>query len=272
MLLCTSYYQDHAHRALVDQVRFSIYVLNNAIEYAAEHSDKQLIIEITDLNEVRNDKNVCPSFDKMHELQESFNFIYDFYDIEDMIAYAKQSDPAQHKYMYHFPVQTWNVVQMLMGYKVSDMVIGEPLTFNRREVTQYIRNKGVRIHAIPHRGKNHLTMDLDIPGIKSFWILPQHMSLYEGFIDVLELLDNNVTRESALIDVYIKQSYDYAMNLLIPTIETDMVGSFWQDNQVEPRLYCQQRCMKSNKLCHHCELIMQMYNTLKQKHKQESLD
>lgn len=274
MLLCSSYYQNAQYRDKVQQIRFSMPSLNAAIEYLMNHSTKTIIIEILDLHEEKNGHTVCPSIEKMIALQkENPNIIYDFYALNDLEEYVNSGGKENNlSYMYHFPVSTWGMVRVLLTYKVSDIVLGEPLMFMAKEVNAYIKPYA-RTRVYPHKGQPSIAVPLEeMPAINHFFALPQHMGMYEEYIDVFDLLDDNIVRETALIDIYTKDSYNFSLHYLIPSITSNISGAYITEELVERRMNCKQRCIMDPNGCHYCEMIEKMYEYYKKINEQGNID
>lgn len=276
MLLCSSYYQNDLYREKVDQIRFSMYNFNNALSYIMRRPNKEIIIEILALHEEREGKRVCPTVEKMMKLQaENPTITYDFYSIDDMLEYyfaCKEDTEITYKYFHHFPVTSWNMVSVLLGCKVSDIVLGEPFVFMADEVNKYI-HPFVRIRAYPHKGKPAFIQSINnIPSsICFFFMIPQYMNLCTH-IDIFDLLDDNIVRESALIDVYTKSNYNFKLKHLIPSIGSDLTGAYLDEQFFTRRLNCHQACMKSPNTCHYCTAYEKMYETIAKKNEEQDID
>ena len=79
-----------------------------------------------------------------------------------------------------------------------------------------------------------------MPPIQHFFLLPQHTSVYTH-IDVLDLLDDNITRETALIDTYAKPAYNFKLKHLIPSIDSEITGAYIDDAFAAKRTNCGQK-------------------------------
>ena len=91
-------------------------------------------------------------------------------------------------------------------------------------------------------------------GIEGFWILPQHLHLYEDVVDVIDILESNVLRESTLIDVYHKQDYNLSLSLLIENIKSNLNAVLVDEDIARIRMNCGQKCMIHKSLCHSCDV------------------
>lgn len=265
MKYCTSYYQSSLIRTKVDEVRFSIGSFNSALDYADDHLDKRIIIEVLELHEEH-----VPSISKLHQLhQEHTNISYDFYNLYDLIEYSRAYERQANYIMYHQPALTWGLVQILLYYNVSDIVIGEPLTFNVTELEKNIHSKNVKLRIRPHLAKTKIARGIETDcGIHHFWVLPQHVKFYEQYIDVLDLLDDNVARETALVNAYTcGEDYEGRLDTLVEGVETEVGAAFIDDKFVQRRLTCGQNCLKNSNYCHFCDQYIKMYDVIAANHK-----
>lgn len=258
MKFCTSYYQNEDMRKKVDELRWSAYSLSNALEYSERHPDTRIIIEILNLADERT-----PSTDMLQKIQqENQQIYYDFYSLDDLITYADYTQ--SNHIMYHQPALTWNLVQILLACNVSDITIGEPLTFNMNDVEKNIRSLGVKVRVRPYIARNNYQMKLQNDnGAHHFWILPQHLYLYENYIDVIDLIDDNTVREIGLINAYTSTlPYNAHLSTLIQGLNSDIGAGFIDETFVNSRLNCGQYCMKNKNSCHRCDQYIKMYDVI----------
>ena len=260
MNYCTSYYQSEATRQKIHELRFSTKALNDALGYAERHSDQRVIVEILDLHETH-----LPNISKLHKIHEEMpNIFYDFYDLSDLVEYAKHFNRTVNYIMYHQPALTWGLVQILLYYNVSDITLGEPLVFDLIEIQKNIKSHGVKIRVRPNFAKPPLAREVGTDkGIHHFWILPQHLHMYENYIDVIDLLDNNIVRETAIVNAYTcGQPYEGRLDTLIEGVECGIGATFIDDKFVQRRLTCGQNCLKNSNYCHHCDQYVKMYEVI----------
>lgn len=259
MRYCTSYYQKENIRAKVDEIRFTIQNLTLALSYAAEHTNKKIIVEVPSLSAEK-----IPSMEKLAKLQkETNNLILDFYELQDLSKYVKST--GYHNVMYHYPAVTWAMIQILMYYKVSDIYVGEPLLFDLPAVASYIKERGVNVRVCPHRVKTDFTKDIETDlGIRHFFILPQDAEWYDRFIDVFELVDKNIVREEALVNTYTsKEPYIHALDYLVENIGIELNAAVVDNRWKERRMRCQQKCLKDPKECDFCNKHVKMFEAVK---------
>lgn len=259
MKYCTTFAAPEA-----DEVRFSINSMNAAMDYSKEHPDKKIIIEVRDLKAPK-----MPSINTMREIQDEYPFYYDFYNFLDFVTWGKEvSAHTEHIYdvfgepinvywrhmFYHFPATTWAMVKICQYYRASDIVIGEPLLFECRALQQ-LRTQGFTLRADPRTGINPYLGATGENSLSHFWLLPQHVAIYEKYIDVLELEATNSAEEKSLVDFYIHgKSFPYSLDLLIHNFKSQstILGAQITDDFVRRRLDCGQRCLQPGTPCHSC--------------------
>ena len=242
----------------IQEIRFPFRMMNEAMDYSKAHKDKKIIMEIYDLNQ---DK--MPEIDTLRSLQEQTGFFYDFFDFSNFVEYGKITEPFSEKdefdkihlwrhIMYHYPATTWAMVKICTYYKATDIMVGEPLVFQCDQL-RYLRNLGFKIRANPHIGMNYALAQTGEDGLNHFWVLPQHMPLYDDYIDVFELDETDAQKEKSLINLYMSD-FPYDLNLLIANYNCSEIifGSNITEEYVKHRFNCGQRCLLPNGGCHFC--------------------
>jgi hypothetical protein len=237
--------------------------LNLALDAIEENPQHIAIIEILSLSK----SNITA--DKIRQLvDENPNLFFDFYEMDDFKELAAET--TNRRYMYHFPVHTYMEIRYLLAFPgLSAIVLGEPLNMDLLNAAQLIRSnqeRGIEIRVYPAIGRPTIYNDLGgDTGISHFWILPQHIKLYEdaGLIDVIELMDENLARETALCKAYINGNYEMSLKYLFKNMDSEVLGSFVDEEWVKKRQSCNRRCLMAGPRCHKCEREEQMFNMLK---------
>lgn len=253
MRYSTSYRQPESVRRLADEIRFPVGNLNLALSYAASHPDKRVIIEIYS-------KEDSPTLHKLLKIQkEQSSILYDFFDINDLIEYSSMAE-SYCKYMFHAPLNSWTEVALLKKYKVSDIIIGEPLSFDLEAVKKNIKNKNITVRVCPHSVVNKLNINLESDNREChFFALPQEAEYYSEYIDVFDIIDGNEAREKALLEAYAgDKEFLYGLDFLIAGLDVKFNGSALDDNWRKARSNCGQVCMK-NGSCHYCTTAFKFY-------------
>lgn len=266
MRICASYHINPKFWNNLDEIRFSVGASIAALEYAASHPDKKVIIETLHADEDDLTPELVNSL-----LEENENLYFDFYEIDDLIKYAN----GLRKYMYHYPVSTFNMLYFLLQYPLSDITISEPMTFDldTLKITLDHLDPEERpcIRVNPAIGRPTLfnnIADID-DGLKHFWLLPQHMEIYDPYIDVVDLLDNNHVREETLVQIFRNKRYNNELRYYLLNGENTTEGVLIDDAFAKRRINCRQVCMrgKTSFRCNYCWAETELYRKLKEQSK-----
>lgn len=263
MDFCASFQQLESHRSKIQELRYPI----NNLSQALTQKNHRIILEVPSL------EGSGFSISKIEKLlEENPQLFLDFYEIKDLNTWCEKST-IKHRYMYHYPVSLWSMTTLLCDLQVSDILLGEPLTFQIKRIAVCIKDNypDIKIRICPHLGqprmfKNHTKE------INHFWVLPQHLKLYTGIVDVCDILEKNPLREATLITLYTKgEVYDLPLNLLIESMDLDIPGFLIDDDLARKRLDCQQRCMMHQGQCHTCDMRVRTAELLKNREVLEKL-
>ena len=251
-------YKGNKYSDKAEFVRYSSSQFERGVVDASKNPEQKFILELCD---------IVISNDKLYAVQEeNNNIIYDFIRLPDMIGYAKYCRGKEYiyDYMYHSPVSTWGLVSILRYHHASDIIITEPLTFDMNRIALLKNN--MRVHIIPTLCRTPLQQEVEETGIRHFFVLPQHVHLYEDAIDVFEIIDGNTTRQQAIYEAYaIKGDYSVTpMNLLFTGLDLNMPGAVVPEEMMLKRLNCQQKCMADvGKSCSYCDRQLALWRAIK---------
>lgn len=266
MKYCVSYKvnTDILHDA--DEIRFSSFNEIFSLREEEWFQSKRAILEILDYSQLTLN-NQSMTGEMMGSLLLGMdNLFLDFYLLDDLIEFSNQTDGAyDNRCMFHYPVDTYNLVNMLLSRHVSDIAIDEPLAFDIVNLEHYIHydNPTCRIRIRPYIGRNAWMA----PGedLCHFWVLPQHIKFYEPYVYAIDILANNTMREEALYRIYKSGKYDLDMAALIEHFDNDpQINALWiDDGMAQHRLTCRQICQSTKpKRCHMCYLQGQMLKVM----------
>ena len=147
-------------------------------------------------------------------------------------------------YFYHYICNTKMHLMRMCLYGVSDIYIGGELGFSLKDI-QLLKNQ-YRLRVIPDRP---ITSELEklVNPLKTFWIIPQSLDIYEPYIDVLEIY----ARPKVKLKIYKEKKWDGKISDLIPETYCDVFS-----NTIPPafgfyRLNCGLHCAYGS--CHICQ-------------------
>lgn len=261
MNYCTSYRQVPELKDKAQEIRYSVPHLSLAIDQLNEKLDHIAIIEILDVNV----GNLIP--EEIHNLALTYDRMYfDFYSLSDFKMVAK-AYPEQ-RYMYHYPITNWIDLNYLLHFDgLHAITIGEPLIFDLAKVKKLITRsrQNIQLRAWPTIGRPSIYQDYPgNSGICHFWVLPQHAHIYDPYIDIMDIIDEDIERESVLCKYYFNtQPWVLRIEDFIKHLDTKIIGNYVLDEWVEKRLNCGQRCFMPSPTCHYCENQNDMYNLVK---------
>ena len=265
MRLCCSYRSSPSHRQMADEIRYSLNALSSLLDALEKYQDKILIIEILDLEKAQI------AYDKIKNLAiENNNIVIDCYNIHDYEILSEE--PALHgKLMCHYPVNNYTDMRRILYNTPYAITIGEPLTFDLAKVRQAIDRMNsdfkIKIRVVPTIGRPTewlMVADKD-DGLKHFWITPNTVNIFEDFIDVLDLYDEDPHREEALLTVFNKQMYVMPLGSLIKNIQNDIPAHMFDETFMTHRLNCHQVCMRDPSLCSYCDNYNKLLQTTRPK-------
>lgn len=257
MHFSASYRQYELYKEL-DEIKFPISLLSNAINTASQYPDKRIIVHITDI------ESADIALDKLLSLLiETSNLFLELYNIQDVITLSSQlltRHCIERKLFYHHAATSFNMIYFLLKHNVSDIVVGEPIVFDLSEVRKMVpKDSGVILRADPVQGRPILFESIKNvdDGLYHFWALPQSVPFYDNYIDVFDLSDSNKDRESTLITVFKRGEYIHSLASLCRAVENQVPCAMFSEENLRYRVTCKQRCIRDN--CHRCRIVADMY-------------
>lgn len=263
MQFSTSYRQ-YNHYQQVDEIKFPISLLSNAITTASQYPQKRIVIHIPELNKS------SVALDKLLQLLiETPNLYLELYDISDVVNLSAQlltRKCTDKKIFYHHAATTFNLIYFLLKHNVSDVVIGEPIVFDLPNVRKMVpQNSGIILRVNPIQGRPPLYNSIrnEDDGLCHFWAIPQSIPFYQNYIDLFDLTDNNEERESTLLTVFLRGEYIHSLSSLCVNVDNSVPCAAFTPEDLQYRTICKQKCIMNS--CHRCRIITDTYFKLKEK-------
>lgn len=267
-MLYASSYREKDYYNYLDEIHFS--AVSQVMEYYIDNNGEKLgCIEAPKIGSI-NFNGEPTTFELYHDLQCKFPKLrIELYDLNDLYTYANTY--PEDKYSYHYAATDYNMVNTLLIINVSDIIINEPIVFDINNVVHYIRKQSkqdVKIHIRPYVGKPNW-MPSEVSILHHFWVLPQHMYLYESLVDVVDLLAESIKRENRLVECYcIKKDYDNIMGVFVLNSskkDTELPSKIIDDDLATKRLNCRQICISTYpQRCHSCDQQYKIYKVGKE--------
>jgi len=249
----------------VDEIRYPFGLMSFAIERATEDLFHKHIIEITNLENIEHF-----SYESMQSLlEENPNLYYDIYRWQDFIDINENITIDTPRFLYHMPITTYAELHFLLSFPgCYGITIGEPLTFDLKEVyytVHYDDARLITLRCYPAIGRpSQFNYNKNDSGINHFWILPQHVKLFEGYIDILDLVDSDILREKQLVHYYVEEKeFLLGIDLFFKNMDCKMIGNFVTEEWMRKRINCRQTCFLEGFHCRRCLREQDLYNTAK---------
>lgn len=255
-------YRQREYYDYFDEIHFS--KLSQALDYYEDQQGtKDGCLEVLEMKTQKfNDEPVTPEL--FHKIIEKYPQLrLEFYDLTDLIHYREHGYRSD-RISFHYPADSYNLIITLMKYNVSDVLLDEPFVFEIERIHNFIKfyNEDCRIHIRPYIGKPSW-MDVSESIMHHFWVLPQHIYVYEEYVDFIDIFAQTETRERRLIEAYcIKKEYT---NLLGPFVQNSALGdqemsaAFVTPELAEARTKCKQICMtRVPSICHRCDACLRI--------------
>ena len=251
-------YRQTEYYEYMDEIHFG--KLSTMLDYIIENQGtKPCCLEILNMKD-RSFNNEPVTNELYHSIITKYpNVRLEFYELKDLLNYAKDYFGTQDKYSFHFPADTYNLLNTLLRLKVSDILLDEPFVFEIERIYNFIKfqYQDCKIHIRPYIGKpSYMLSDESV--MHHFWVLPQHLYLYEEYVDVVDIFADSIERERRLLDIYcVKHEYT---NLLGPLVnnyteqDKKMCAGYVPLKMAEDRLNCKQICCtRIPSICHICD-------------------
>ncbi len=169
----------------------------------------------------------------------------------------------QLPHYYNEFVNNWDRFEGFLNLNVTDIFVAENLLFNLKVISKKAKEKGKALRSFCNICQSAWQ---DTPSLKTFFVRPEDISLYENSIDTFEFFMGNSSNLSinTLYKIYTKDKkwFGYINEIILNYNGTE------HNNQIIPlfgfkRLNCGKRCFQDvQPTCHICDKIMQLNKTL----------
>lgn len=209
--------------------------MNFAVEYHGE------IEKCGEADEVCIKWSTSPKFVKFLESYSNYTFVFDPYSYEDiyMIIEVKKANPnLKIKVIvdYFVPTNlitelkefdipvfiqemagTWGQLYEMISLGMSEVYIGGDLAFQLDKVAKVLKPLGIKVRCMG----NILEKGTGIDPLKSFFIRPNDVNLYEQYIDIIEISSSTADKSAVILDAYKKQDWFGNLSEIIPGVDVD---------------------------------------------------
>lgn len=259
MKYCFNYTRRSKIMYLLDEVniKFDPSDVSLLFDYAKEHKHQRINARIDDINFIFR-YNLIEKFEDFHieNPEIDFSIILPKYDLE-LANVCKEKDL---KFFFDIVVRDWETFNLYADAGVSDVYLVEQMMFEIKDAATAAHKRGIKIRTIPNIAQRRYE---ETPTIKSFFIRPEDIVLYEGLVDVMELHLIEEINQDVLFDIYKNdKKWIGPLNEIIIGLDCDLDGKYLIPRFGERRLNCGRKCFKGNR-CDVCETAQSIGNNLK---------
>ena len=185
-------------------------------------------------------------------------------------SYDKQIEKILNEqnlpHYYNERITDWDKFQGFLHLNVTDIFIGENLAFNVKilKLNAEKYKKSLRCFCNLCESSWEYT-----PSLKTFFIRPEDLNLYENYIDTFEFYTNaaSVAALNIWYEIYTKdKKWTGKLDEIIMGYKGEEDNTFIVSNFGEKRLNCNKKCMQGiEPTCHICDRIIDLSKTLKER-------
>lgn len=162
------------------------------------------------------------------------------------------------KFFYMNKVTSWHQLEEYKNDGVCDMYLVAEMGFGLEKASNVLHEAGIRIRVVPNVCQRQGLVNPLI----GFYILPEHVKLYEWYVDIMEIVEDPDKNVSVVYDVYAHQHRWFGKyEELITDFRGNLNGQNLPDMFAERRIGCELKCLKGVN-CHTCFTLDELCKTL----------
>ena len=269
MKYCVPYFKYFDYMKEVDEMivpfhKEDIGFLKSLTSMSELTENKTIIIEIKDPDDFYKGEYIA----LFKELKEKYSDVIKFKLLLGLfnttqVDFYKQMKEHGIEFFFSNLVRDWDTLHGLIGLGVSDVYIVEEFGFSLNKIGAVAHAKSVSIRVFGNIAQSSW------PGehsIKSFFIRPEDVSIYEPYVDVIQFVANTRENYETLYKIYAVKKYWFgALKDLIKGLNSDV------DNKTiipayfgTPRLGCEKKCLSGGR-CKICDRILEAGKVLEER-------
>lgn len=262
MKYCVPYDKNFKYLKEIDEV---IVPFNESLEFFKVLLKKErihhsrIILAIKDLEEFNENKDIY--FPMLLELKEKAEIRYALqFDVYSKMftGLYEELKSKEIDFFFNTYVRDWEVFRGFIELGVSDVYIVESLAFELNLLGPAARASGVSIRVFANVCQSSWDGS---DSLKSFFIRPEDVSIYEPYVDVIEFYGD---QQSTYYKIYAKDKkwFGDLQDIIIglnQSLDSRRVLPFFAENRVK----CGKKCIKNNP-CKLCERVASAAETLEE--------
>lgn len=230
--------------AKADQIKIRYSDRGRLVDYIKDYLDKTFILYIS-----KEEKEI--DWALYASLSEEANLIFCI----ENLALAPVCASRGIAWYWAYPVFTYYDLNRLTKLHPCYISLGAPLSFDLEKVSKRAKTAlrlcptGAYDAYIPSEG-----------AVYGSWIRPEDLSLYESFVDAIDFMTDDLSKEATLLHVYKENgTWPGNLNLLIPNFGINVSNIGLPDEFGATRLRCGQRCQAGG-ACRLCQSALELSN------------
>jgi hypothetical protein len=155
----------------------------------------------------------------------------------------------------------WGLFNGFLKLNVTDIYIAEEICFSLPIAKEKAEAAGKKLRTYANFC---MTYWEDDPSITGFFIRPEDVVQYEPYLDVLEFITTDTSKEGVLYDIYaVDKKWNGPLKEIISDCNIDISSQYIVPRFAENRIRCGKKCLKGSN-CTICETIEHLARTLEE--------
>lgn len=228
------------------------------IDYIKEHSNQRIILNISNLDEALQYKEI----EKLNAIyvENKLNFSIKLPNYNEKIKNLLPN--LQVPFFFDWIITDWDELLGYIQLGVSDVYIGDNLGFELDKVAEIAHQNNVQIRVFPNVAQSSWK---ETPGLKKFFIRPEDVTFYSDYVDVFEFWGTDLKKQEIFYKIYSKQEWFGSLNEIIYELNEELDSRYIIPRFAEKRIRCKKECLKGGK-CQICDRIKELSHTLEEAH------
>lgn len=248
----------------VAELRFDYYANKHIlVETLYKFQNKKINVYINNLDHFLQAPDELEQLDILYKTYKNFTLAFTREELTEARAILINSIMQDKSIPFYFELVmgTWEYFEFFTSLNISEIFIGEALGFDLKRVRARLRakNKHISVRAYPNVAQSSIMAS---PSIKKFFIRPEDMGFYQGFIDVCEFY-GDINKNNVYYKIYVKdKKWLGSLNELIIDYKEPINNALITGYFALTRVDCAKRCLCGEK-CHICESSIKLADNLK---------
>ena len=251
-MFCLNYYPSESYLKDAEEFKIKYHPADRTLQdFLKKYKDKSIVIDISESFEEIDAKLLKELYDKYSNLK----VIIDFNNKEHLSRAQEYEIP----YFFMNLVSTIDQLNGFIKYHPTDMYICEELGFSLDKVSKLLHDNNIKVRVFPNICQSSFS---ETPSIKTFFIRPDDIPIYDLFVDVYELISDQ-ERQKVLYKIYKEERWFGKIKEIIPTFDGELDSKYLLNTFGQIRCKCGKRCMYKPESCSICDRFIEVADTFK---------